>query len=159
MGTTPRLIRILFPCDNSIGPFTERFKSSGCHGWVLQIDAIRIRRGTYSYFTFKNTLEIILKREMCMKNPYSNFVSLHLSLECKGLDVRLYMLMTGGKQMDVLSENLVFEKSQKKPFDEKSTQKSGFFYDSLCATVLSTEGGYSAGIDIVIYKIMPDLFA
>ena len=60
---------------------------------------------------------------MCMKDPCSNFVSLHLSLKCEGLDVRLYMLMTGGKQMDVLSENLVCEKSQEKPFDEKSTQE------------------------------------
>ena len=28
------LIRICFPCGGSIGSLTERFKSSGYHGWV-----------------------------------------------------------------------------------------------------------------------------
>lgn len=81
---------------------------------ILQTDGVRIRRGTYSCFTFKNTLEILLKGEVHITDPNSNFVSLHLSRECKGLDTRLYIEVVddiGEKQMYLLSENLVVEKS------------------------------------------------
>ena len=45
------------------------------------------------------------KEDLC-----SNIVSLHLSLECKDLDTRLYIEVVGGiggKQKDILVENLV----------------------------------------------------
>ena len=45
------------------GAATQRFKSYGYHGWVLQTGAIKIRRGTHSCFVFRSTLEIILKGE------------------------------------------------------------------------------------------------
>ena len=54
----------------------------------------------------------MLKEDLC-----SNFVSLHLSLDCKDLDARLYIDVVGGiggKQINLLSENLIFEKALKK---------------------------------------------
>ena len=45
------------------------------------------------------------KEDLC-----SNFVSLHLFPDCKGLDARLYIEVVGGvgrKQIDLLLENLV----------------------------------------------------
>ena len=75
------------------------------------------------------------KEDLC-----SNFVSLHLSLDYKDLDSRLYIEIVGSlgvKQIDLLSENLVVEKPL-----EKLT------LNYLSATVLSTEGRYSAVIAI-----------
>ena len=57
------LFRISCPWGSSTGSLTQRFKSSGYHGWVLQTGAIKIRRGTHSCFVFRSTLEIILKGE------------------------------------------------------------------------------------------------
>ena len=83
----------------------------------------------------------------------SNFVSLHLSLDCKDLDARLYIEVVGGiggKQIDLLSEKLVVEKPLEKLWDEEATLKSlVFFLNSLSATVFSTEGSYSAVIAIL----------
>ena len=95
------------------------------------------------------------KEDLC-----SNFVSLHLSLDCKDLDARLYIEVVGGisgKQIDLLSENLVVQKLLEKLWDEEATLKSlGFFFsrNSLSATlfllsVFSTEGRYSAVIAIL----------
>ena len=45
------------------------------------------------------------KREMHKKNLCSNFVSLHLSPDCKDLDARLYIEVVDGigeKQLDIL---------------------------------------------------------
>ena len=70
------------------------------------------------------------KEDLC-----SNFVSLHLSLDCKDLDARLYIEVVGGiggKQIDLLSENLVVEKLLEKLWDEEATLKSLFFFLILC---------------------------
>ena len=88
------------------------------------------------------------KEDLC-----SNFVSLHLSLDCKDLDARLYIEVVGGiggKQIDLLSEKLVVEKPLEKLWDEEATLKSlVFFLNSLSPTVFSTEGSYSAVIAIL----------
>ena len=60
----------------------------------------------------------------------SNFVSLHLSLDCKDLDARLYIEVVSGiagKQIDLLSENLVIEKPLENLWDEEATLKSLVF--------------------------------
>ena len=60
----------------------------------------------------------------------SNFVSLQLSLDCKDLDARLYIEVVSGiagKQIDLLSENLVVEKLLENLWDEEATLKSLFF--------------------------------
>ena len=60
----------------------------------------------------------------------SNFVSLHLSLDCKDLDARLYIEVVNGiagKQIDLLSENLAVEKLLENLWDEEATLKSLFF--------------------------------
>ena len=70
----------------------------------------------------------------------SNFVSLHLSLHCKDLDARLYIEVVGGiggKQIDLLSENLVVEKPLEKLWDEEATLKSLFFFLILCLLLYS----------------------
>ena len=54
----------------------------------------------------------MLKEDLCSK-----FVSLDLSLDCKDLDARLYIEVVGGigsKQINLLSENLAFEKALEK---------------------------------------------
>ena len=58
------------------------------------------------------------KEDIC-----SNFVSLHLSPDCKDLDARLYINVVDGigrKHIDLLLENLVVEKppekGMKRPF-------------------------------------------
>ena len=64
----------------------------------------------------------------------SNFVSLHLSPDCKDLDVRIYIEVVGGigaKQIDLLLENLVVEKPLEKLWDEEATLKSLVFF-SVC---------------------------
>ena len=69
------------------------------------------------------------KEDLC-----SNFVSLHLSLDCKDLDARLYIEVVGGigrKQTDLLSENLAVEKPLEKLWDEEATLKSLVFF-SVC---------------------------
>ena len=69
------------------------------------------------------------KEDLC-----SNFVSLHLSLDCKDLDARLYIEVVGGiggKQKDILLENLVVEKPLEKLWDEEATLKSLVFF-SVC---------------------------
>ena len=52
------------------------------------------------------------KKDLC-----SNFLLLHLSLDGKDLDARLYIEVaegTGGKKIDLLSENLVVDKPLEK---------------------------------------------
>ena len=52
-----------------------------------------------------------------MEDPSSNFVSLHLSPDCKDLDARLYIGIVdgiGGRQINVLLENLVVDKLHNK---------------------------------------------
>ena len=146
------LSEFIFPGAAALVPL-HSFKSSGNHGWVLQIGAIRIRRGTHSCVIFRSTLEIILKGEMHKKDPCSNFVSLHLSTDCKDLDDRLYIEVgddISRKQIDLLSESLVVEKWLEKLWDEESTLKNMFFFlDLLSTTVFSTEGRCSAVIDIL----------
>ena len=54
----------------------------------------------------------MLNEDLC-----SNFVSLHLSPDSKDLDARPYIEVVdgiGGKQTDLLSENLVVEKPLEK---------------------------------------------
>ena len=88
------------------------------------------------------------KEDLC-----SNFVSLHVSLNCKDLDARLFIEVVGGiggKEIDLLSENLVVEKPLEKLWNEEATLKSlVFLLDSLSATVFSTEDRYSAVIAIL----------
>ena len=75
------------------------------------------------------------KEDLC-----SNFVSLHLSLDCKDLDARLYIEVVGGiggKQKDILVENLVVEKPLEKLWDEEATLKSLFFFLTLCLLLYS----------------------
>ena len=75
------------------------------------------------------------KEDLC-----SNFVSLHLSPNCKDLDVRLYTEVVdgiGGKQIDLLLENLVVEKPLEKLLDEEATLKSLFFFLILCLLLYS----------------------
>ena len=88
------------------------------------------------------------KEDLCF-----NFVSLHLPLDCKDLDVWLYIEVVGGigrKQIDLLSENLVVEKPLEKLWNEEATLKSlVFLLGSLSATVFSTEDRYSAVIAIL----------
>ena len=70
------------------------------------------------------------KEDLC-----SNFVSLHLSPDCKDLDARLFIEVIdgiGGKQIDLLSENLVVEKRLEKLWDEEATLKRLFFFLILC---------------------------
>ena len=58
------------------------------------------------------------KEDLC-----SSFVSLHLSPDCKYLDARLYIGVVdciGGKQIDLLSENLLIEKPLEKLWDEEA---------------------------------------
>ena len=65
------------------------------------------------------------KEDLC-----SNFVSLHLSLDYKDLDSRLYIEIVGSlgvKQIDLLSENLVVEKPL-----EKLTLKNLVFSLIIC---------------------------
>ena len=83
----------------------------------------------------------------------SNVISLHLFPDCKDLDARLYIEVADGvrgKQIDLMSENLVVKKPLKKPWDEEATLKSlNFFLDSISAIAFSTEDSYSALIDIL----------
>ena len=75
------------------------------------------------------------KEDLC-----SNFVSLHLSLDCKDLDARLYIEVVGGiggKQKDILVENLVVEKPLEKLWDEEATLKSLFFFLIVCLLLYS----------------------
>ena len=75
------------------------------------------------------------KEDLC-----SNFVSLHLSLDCKDLDARLYIEVVGGiggKQKDILVENLVVEKPLEKLWDEEATLKSLVFFLILCLLLYS----------------------
>ena len=67
------LFRISCPWGSSTGSLTQRFKSSGYYGWVLQTGAIKIRRGTHSCFIFRSTLEIILKRGNAWGGPMFQF--------------------------------------------------------------------------------------
>ena len=58
---------------------------------------------------------------MQTEDPYFNFVSLHPFLDCKDLDARLYIEADdgiGGKQIDLLFENLVVEKLPENLWDE-----------------------------------------
>ena len=75
------------------------------------------------------------KEDLC-----SNFVSLHLSPDCKDLDARLFIEVIdgiGGKQIDLLSENLVVEKRLEKLWDEEATLKRLFFFLILCLLLYS----------------------
>ena len=75
------------------------------------------------------------KEDLC-----SNFVSLHLSLDYKDLDARLYIEVVGGiggKQKDILVENLVVEKPLEKLWDEEATLKSLVFFLILCLLLYS----------------------
>ena len=66
------------------------------------------------------------KEDLC-----SNFVSLHVSLNCKDLDARLFIEVVGGiggKEIDLLSENLVVEKPLEKLWDEEAALKSLVFF-------------------------------
>ena len=75
------------------------------------------------------------KEDLC-----SNFVSLHLSLDCKDLDARLYIEVVGGigrKQKDILVENLVVEKPLEKLWDEEAILKSLVFFLILCLLLYS----------------------
>ena len=70
------------------------------------------------------------KKDVCF-----NFVSLHLSLDCKDLDAKLCIEVVGGiggKEIDLLSGNLVVEKPLEKLWDEEATLKSLFFFLILC---------------------------
>ena len=65
------------------------------------------------------------KEDLCF-----NFVSLHLSPDCKDLDASLCLEVVdgiGGKQIDLLSENLLVEKPLEKRLDEETTLKSRVF--------------------------------
>ena len=80
------------------------------------------------------------KAQMHKEDLCSNFVSLHLSPECKDLNARLYIEVvggTGGKQIDLLSENLVVEKRLEKLWDEEATMKSLVFFLILCLLLYS----------------------
>ena len=75
------------------------------------------------------------KEDLC-----SNFVSLHLSPDCKDLYARLFIEVIdgiGGKQIDLLSENLVVEKRLEKLWDEEATLKRLFFFLMLCLLLYS----------------------
>ena len=88
------------------------------------------------------------KEDLC-----SNFVSLYVSRDCKDLGARLFIEAVGGiggKQIDLLSENLVVEKPLEKLWNEEATLKSlVFLRGSLSATVFSTEDRHSAVIAIL----------
>ena len=61
---------------------------------------------------------------MCKEDPCSNFLSLHLSPDCKDLVTRLYIEVVhgiSGKQIDLLLENLVVEKPLEKRWDKETT--------------------------------------
>ena len=80
------------------------------------------------------------KGEMHKENLCSNFVSLHLSLDCKDLDARLHIEAVGGiggKQIDLLSENQVVEKPLEKLWDEQATLKNLFFFLVVCLLLYS----------------------
>ena len=140
-----------FPCGSSTGSITERIKSSGHHYcWILQTGAIRIRRGTHSCLF----LGALLKSYWCgeMEDLCFNFISLHLSPDCMDLDARLYIEVADDidrKQINILQENLLVE-NYLKTLGWRS--HSGFFLDSLCVTVFSIEGRYSAVIDILRFR-------
>ena len=88
-----------------------------------------------------------------MQGPCSSFVSLHLSLDCQDLDVRLFIEVVDGirrKQLDLLLENTVVKKPLEERWDEEATLKSVvFFFDSLSSTVFITECSYSAVTDMI----------
>ena len=66
------------------------------------------------------------KEDLCF-----NFVSLHLSPDCKDLDARLYIEVVGGigrNQIYLLLENLVVEKPLEKLWDEEAILESLFFF-------------------------------
>ena len=88
------------------------------------------------------------KEDLCR-----NFVSLHLSPDCNDLNARPYTEVVdgiGGKQIDLFSENLLVKKPLEKHWDEEASLRSLFFFhDSLSAIVFSTEGRYSAVLDIL----------
>ena len=64
------LIRISCPWGSSTVSLTQRFKSSGYHGWVLRTGAIKIRRGTHYCFIFRSNLEIMLKGQMHKEDQF-----------------------------------------------------------------------------------------
>ena len=75
------------------------------------------------------------KKDLCF-----NFVSLHLSLDCKDLDAKLYIEVVGsigGKQIDLLSGNLVVEKPLEKLWDKEATLKSLVSFLILCLLLYS----------------------
>ena len=66
-----------------------------------------------------------------MKDPCSNFVSLHSFPEYEDLHAGLYIEVLiingiGGKQIDLLLENLVVDKPVEKLWDEVTTLRSLF---------------------------------
>ena len=66
------------------------------------------------------------KEDLCF-----NFVSLHLSPCSKDPDARLYIEVVdgiGGKQIELLLENLVVENPLEKLWDEEAILKSLFFF-------------------------------
>ena len=112
----------------------------GYRGWVLQTAAIRMRRRIHSFFIFRSTLEIILKKEMHMDDPCSNFVSLHPFTHSKDLDARLYFEVVDGidrKQTDLFLENLVVEKPLQKLWNKKDILKSQVFSLIFCLPLYS----------------------
>ena len=140
MDSTFGLIKISFSCGSSTGSLTQRFKNPVYHGCVLQSGAIRIRREIHSCFIFRGNLEIILKRGNPNKDPYDNFASLYPSLDCKGLDARLYIEVDDGidgKQIYLLLENLVIEKRLENLWDEEATLESLFFSLNPCLLLYS----------------------
>ena len=62
---------------------------------------------------------------------HSNFVSLHLSPDCKDLGAIIYIEVADGidgKHIDLLLENLVVEKPLEKRWDKEATLKSLVFF-------------------------------
>ena len=75
------------------------------------------------------------KEDLC-----SNFVSLHQSPGCKDLDARLCIEVVdgiGGKQIDLLLENLVVEKPLEKLWDKEATLKSLILFFIPCLLLYS----------------------
>ena len=127
-------IGISFPLGSSTGFLPQSFKSSGYQGCVPQTGAIRIRIGTHSCFIFSN-LKIYWKGEIHKEDPCSNFLSMHMYPNSKDLITRLYIEVVygiGGKQIDLLLENLVVEKPLEKLRDKEATLFFSWFLVCYC---------------------------
>ena len=146
-----------FTCGSRTGSLTDRFKSPEYHGWMLQFGAIRISLGTHSRFTFTSSLKIILKEGNAYGRPMFQVSTIAL---LQGLYVSgCHAICRGtwwhrqGTDRSVVREHSSWQTSWKTLGWRIHSEESGFSLDALSTNGFSTEGMYSAVIDILWFRM------